>query len=132
MAITIEYNIPELTKVFNKYKPESLRFVSYRTIEFLGVKVREEVNKGYGKKWFFIDPVPLTLESTLVKFYSKTGKAEVDIYPMDDESEGNAPAKYLYPVIGGGSNKVYETRFNQWLKANNYMKRSQFAYPNKK
>ena len=70
MAITIEYNIPELTKVFNKYKPESLRFVSYRTIEFLGVKVREEVNKGYGKKGFFIDPVPLTLESTLVKFYS--------------------------------------------------------------
>ena len=132
MAITIEYNIPELTKVFNKYKPESLRFVSYRTIEFLGVKVREEVNKGYGKKGFFIDPVPLTLESTLVKFYPKSGKAEVDIFPMDDESKGNAPAKYLYPVIGGGSNKVYETRFNQWLKANNYMKRSQFAYPNKK
>ena len=132
MAITIEYNIPELTKVFNKYKPESLRFVSYRTIEFLGVKVREEVNKGYGKKGFFIDPVPLTLESTILKFYPKSGKAEVDIFPIDDESKGNAPAKYLYPVIGGGSNKVYETRFNQWLKANNYMKRSQFAYPNKK
>ena len=132
MAITIKYNIPELTKVFNKYKPESLRFVSYRTIEFLGVKVREEVNKGYGKKGFFIDPVPLTLESTLVKFYPKSGKAEVDIFPIDDESKGTAPAKYLYPVIGGGSNKVYETRFNQWLKANNYMKRSQFAYPNKK
>ena len=66
------------------------------------------------------------------KFYPKSGKAEVDIFPIDDESKGNAPAKYLYPVIGGGSNKVYETRFNQWLKANNYMKRSQFAYPNKK
>ena len=132
MAITIEYNPKELTKEFNKYQPKSLRFVSYRTIEFLGVKVREEVNKKYAKSGFFIDPVPLTLQSTLVKFYSKQKKAEVDIYPMDDESEGNAPAKYLYPVIGGGSNKVYETRFNQWLKANNYMKRSQFAYPNKK
>ena len=132
MAITIKYNVQELTKEFKKYQPKSLRFVSYRTIEFLGVKVREEVNKGYGKKGFFIDPVPLTLESTLVKFYPKSGKAEVDIFPMDDESKGNAPAKYLYPVIGGGSNKVYETRFNQWLKANNYMKRSQFAYPNKK
>ena len=132
MAITIKYNPKELTKQFNKYQPKSLRFVSYRTIEFLGVKVREEVNKGYGKKRFFIDPVPLTLESTLVKFYSKQKKAEVDIYPIEDESKGNAPAKYLYPVIGGGSNKVYETRFNQWLKANNYIKRSQFAYPNKK
>ena len=132
MAITITYNPKELTKEFNKYQPNSLRFVSYRTIEFLGVKVREDVNKKYKKTGFFIDPVPLTLESTLVKFYSKQKKAEVDIYPMEDESKGNAPAKYLYPVIGGGSNKVYETRFNQWLKANNYMKRSQFAYPNRK
>ena len=130
MATTIKYNVQELTKELNKYQPKSLRFVSYRTIEFLGVKVREEVNKGYGKKGFFIDPVPLTLSSTIFKNYQ--GKAEVDIFPIDDESEGNAPAKYLYPVIGGGSNKVYETRFNQWLKANNYMKRSQFAYPNKK
>ena len=130
MAITIKYNVQEFTKEINKYQPKSLRFVSYRTIEFLGVKVREEVNKGYGKKGFFIDTVPLTLSSTIFKNYQ--GKAEVDIYPIDDESEGNAPAKYLYPVIGGGSNKVYETRFNQWLKANNYMKRSQFAYPNKK
>ena len=130
MAITIKYNVQEFTKEINKYQPKSLRFVSYRTIEFLGVKVREEVNKGYGKKGFFIDPVPLTLSSTIFKNYQ--GKAEVDIFPIDDESEGNAPAKYLYPVIGGGSNKVYETRFNQWLKANNYMKRSQFAYPNKK
>ena len=130
MAITIKYNAKEFTKEINKYQPKSLRFVSYRTIEFLGVKVREEVNKGYGKKGFFIDPVPLTLSSTIFKNYQ--GKAEVDIFPIDDESEGNAPAKYLYPVIGGGSSKAYETRFNQWLKANNYMKRSQFAYPNKK
>ena len=100
------------------------------SIEFLGVKVREEVNKNYGSKGFFIDPVPLTLNSTLFKNYDN--KAEVDIFAMDDESKGNPPAKYLYPVIGGGSNKVYETRFNQWLKANNYMKRTQFAYPNRK
>ena len=132
MAITIKYNPKELTKQFDKYQPKSLRFVSYRTIEFLGVKVREDVNKKYGKTGFFVDPVPLTLQSTLVKFYEKTGLAEVDIYPMTDESKGNAPAKYLYPVLGGGSNKVYETRFNQWLKANNYMKKSQFAYPNRK
>ena len=132
MAITIKYNPKELTKQFDKYQPKSLRFVSYRTIEFLGVKVREDVNKKYAKTGFFVDPVPLTLQSTLVKFYEKTGLAEVDIYPMTDESKGNAPAKYLYPVLGGGSNKVYETRFNQWLKANNYMKKSQFAYPNRK
>tara|TARA_Y100001973_G_C5181388_1_gene325136 strand:- start:859 stop:1614 length:756 start_codon:yes stop_codon:yes gene_type:complete len=130
MAITIKYNPQQLTKELNKYQPKSLRFVSYRTIEFLGIKVREDVNKTYAKNKFFIDPVPLTLSSTIFKNYE--GKAEVDIFPIDDESKGNPPTKYLYPVIGGGSNKVYETRFNQWLKANNYMKRGQFAYPNKK
>jgi len=129
MAIEIKYNPKELTKQFNKYQPKSLRFVSYRTIEFLGVKVREDVNKKYGTRGFFIDPVPLTLSSTIFKNYE--GKAEVDIFPIDDESKGNAPTKYLYPVIGGGSNKVYETRFNQWLKRNNYMNKSDFAYPNR-
>ena len=39
----------------------------------------------------------------------KKYNVSVDIFPIDDESKGNAPTKYLYPVIGGGSNKVYET-----------------------
>tara|TARA_R100001463_G_scaffold2233_1_gene9451 strand:+ start:3709 stop:4491 length:783 start_codon:yes stop_codon:yes gene_type:complete len=130
MAIEIKYNPKELTKEFDKYQPKSLRFVSYRTVEFLGLKVREDVNKKYSKKGFFKDPVSLTLRSTVFKNYD--GKAEVDIFPINDESKGNAPSKYLYPVIGGGNTDVYLTRFSQWLHRNNYMRRNQYAFPNKK
>ena len=130
MAIKIEYKPQQFLKEIKKYRPETLRITSYRTIEILGQKVKKDVDKSYSKKGFFIDPVPLTRDSTFAKNYR--GKAQVDIFPQDNKTLfTNTPSNYLYPVIGGGSNKVYETRFNQWLKANHYMKRSQFAYPNK-
>tara|TARA_Y100001972_G_scaffold94938_1_gene116841 strand:- start:545 stop:862 length:318 start_codon:yes stop_codon:yes gene_type:complete len=68
MAIVIEYNPKEFIKEINKYEKKRLRFVSYRTIEFLGEKVVQDVNKKY-KKPFFKDPVPLTLNSTFAKNY---------------------------------------------------------------
>lgn len=131
MAIVIEYKPQQLINEINKYKPATLRITSYRTIEILAEKVKKDVHKKYKQKGFFKDPVPLTLDSTFAKNYR--GKAEVDIFPKDDKTLfTNTPRNYLYPVIGGGSPRVYETRFNQWLKANKYMKRNQYAFPNKK
>jgi len=131
MVIKISYNPRELTKEFDKYQKKSLRFISYRTVEFLAVKVRQDVNKQFSKSGFFIDPVALTKTSTVFKTYKN--KAEADIFIKDNESEfTNIPAKYLFPVIGGGSTKVYKTRFVQWLQANNYMNKNQFPLPNRK
>ena len=129
MAIVIKYNPKEFIKEINKYQKKRLRFVSYRTIEFLGEKVVQDVNKKY-KKPFFKDPVLLTLDSTFTKNYRN--KAEVDIFPKDDKSLfTNTPRNYLYPVIGGGSSLVYQTRFVKWLQANNYMNRNQYPFANK-
>ena len=129
MAIVIKYNPKEFIKEINKYEKKRLRFVSYRTIEFLGQKVVQDVNKKY-KKPFFKDPVPLTLDSTFAKNYRN--KAEVDIFPKDDKTLfTNTPRNYLYPVIGGGSSLVYQTRFVQWLQANNYMNKNQYPFANK-
>ena len=130
MAIVIEYNPKEFIKEINKYQKKRLRFVSYKTIELLAKKVRQDVNKKY-KKPFFKDPVPLTKISTVFKTFTGNGKAEADIFPIDDESKGNAPIKYLYPVIGGGSSLVYQTRFVKWLQANNYMNKNQYPFANK-
>ena len=80
----------------------------------------------------FRDPVDLTLDSI---FYSPRGndiKNKVTFHILKDESKGNAPAKYLYPVIGGGSTQVYATRFLQYLRARNYIKKNQYPYPNTK
>ena len=129
MAIVIKYNPKEFIKEINKYQKKRLRFVSYRTIEFLGQKVVQDVNKKY-KKPFFKDPVPLTLDSTFAKNYRN--KAEVDIFPKDDKTLfTNTPRNYLYPVIGGGSSLVYQTKFVKWLQANNYMNKNQYPFANK-
>ena len=131
MAIVIEYNPKEFIKEINKYEKKRMRFVSYKTIEALAFKVSTDVNKQFSKSGFFIDPVHLTKISTVFKTFTGNNKAEADIFPIDDESKGNAPIKYLYPVIGGGSSLVYKTRFVKWLQANNYMNRNQYPFANK-
>ena len=127
MAIKYTFKPKELTKKLNKYQARSIRFVSYKSIEDLGPQLR---NKNIKQRYkdLFIDPVPFTLNSLLFKNYDN--KAKIDFFTFSDESKSNPPSKYLYPVIGGGSNNVYETRFTQWLKANRYMKRNQYPLAN--
>ena len=127
MAFKYEFKPKELTKKLDKYQARSIRFVSYRSVEDLGRKLRDEnIPQRYQK--LFIAPVEFTLKSIFLKDYDN--KAKIDFNTIDDKSLGNPPAFYLYPVIGGGSNDVYETRFAQWLKANRYMKRNQFPVAN--
>ena len=127
MAFKYTFKPKELTKKLDKYQARSIRFVSYRSIEDLGPLLRDKnIKQRYTD--LFIDPVPFTLNSLLFKNYDN--KAKIDFFTFSDESKGNPPSKYLYPVIGGGSNDVYETRFTQWLKANKYMRRNQFPVAN--
>tara|TARA_B100000242_G_scaffold7859_1_gene5192 strand:- start:9042 stop:9818 length:777 start_codon:yes stop_codon:yes gene_type:complete len=127
MAFKYTFKPKDLSKKLDKYQAKSIRFVSYRSIEDLGPQLRNENIKQRYKE-LFIEPVPFTLNSLLFKNYQ--GKAKIDFFTFDDQSKGNPPSKYLYPVIGGGSNDVYETRFAQWLKANRYMRRNQYPVAN--
>ena len=127
MAFKITFKPKELSKKLDNYSAKSIRFVSYRSVEDLGRKLRDEnIPQRYQK--LFIAPVEFTLKSIFLKDYDN--KAKIDFNTIDDKSLGNPPAFYLYPVIGGGSNDVYETRFAQWLKANRYMKRNQYPVAN--
>tara|TARA_B100000945_G_scaffold294738_1_gene271643 strand:+ start:725 stop:1495 length:771 start_codon:yes stop_codon:yes gene_type:complete len=127
MAFKITFKPKELSKKLDNYSAKSIRFVSYRSVEDLGRKLRDEnIPKRYNK--LFIAPVEFTLKSIFLKDYDN--KAKIDFNTIDDKSLGNPPAFYLYPVIGGGSNQVYETRFAQWLKANRYMRRNQYPVAN--
>ena len=128
MAFKITFKPKQLSKKLDKYQAKSIRFVSYRSVEDLGRKLRDEnIPQRYQK--LFIAPVQFTLKSIFLKDYE--GKAKIDFNTIDDKSLGNPPAFYLYPVIGGGSNDVYETRFTQWLKANKYMRRNQYPLANR-
>jgi len=141
MTFKLTVKIAPLIKEINKYDPKSLRHASYKSakdIAFIiarGGSTKDKTNKRGVPALFreqFRDPVPYTLDSI---FYSPRGtdiKNKVTFNINDDESKGNAPAKYLFPVIGGGSTQVYPTRFLQYLRKRNYIRSDQYPYPNTK
>lgn len=134
LASKITFKAKEFIKEINKYDGKSLRRAVYVSANELGFLVARNKEKGLpfnfkqNKETKFIDPVPLTLNSVLY-FHDKN---KVTFKILDDESKGNSPAKYLYPVIGGGSNKAYLTRFTKWLHRNGYARKDQYPYPNTK
>ncbi len=132
LASKVTFKAKELIKEVNKYDGKSLRRAVYVSVNEIGFLIARSKEKGLpynfkqNKETKFIDPVPLTLNSVL---YS-ADKNKVTLRILDDESKGNSPAKYLYPVIGGGSNKAYLTRFTKWLHRNGYARKDQYPYPN--
>ena len=141
MTFELTIKIAPLVKEINKYDPKSIRHASYKSLKDIafivarGGSSKDQTNKRGVPALFkeqFRDPVPLTLDSI---FYSPRAidiKDKVTFQILEDESKGNAPAKYLYPVIGGGSTQVYATRFLQYLRSRNYINMDQYPYPNTK
>ena len=139
MASKVTFNSKKFIKNFDKYNPKSLRNAVYLTAEELGYFIarggstKDPSKKGlpynfqYGKNKFR-QPVDFTKNSVLYKHR----KNQVDFYLYNKEAKGNAPSKYLYPVIGGGSTEPYPTRFVQYLLRRNYMRKGQYPVANLK
>ena len=133
MATRVTINVASLIKEINKYDAKSLRRSTYQATKRIGFLVAKSDKKGLpfefkSGKNKFRDPVDYTLKS--INYAAE--KNEVTFKVNDDESKGNAPAKYLFPVIGGGSTEVYATRFLQYLRKRNYINPNQYPYPNTK
>ncbi len=132
MASKITINVKPLIDEVDKYSPKSLRNSTYVAAKEVGFLIAKNSQKGLPfeyKKGIvkFIDPVPFTLNS----FLSKPDKNIVTISVKDDQSKVNAPANYLYPVIGGGSTKAFETRFTKFLHRRGFASTNQYPLPNK-
>tara|TARA_R100000353_G_scaffold36657_1_gene29235 strand:+ start:178 stop:984 length:807 start_codon:yes stop_codon:yes gene_type:complete len=132
MASKITINVKPLIDEIDKYSPKSLRNSTYVAAKEIGFLIAKNSQKGlpfeYKKgKVKFIDPVPFTLNS----FLSNADKNKVTISVKDEQSKGNSPANYLYPVIGGGSNKAFETRFTKYLHRKGFASSNQYPLPNK-
>ena len=66
MAFKITFKPKQLSKKLDKYQAKSIRFVSYRSVEDLGRKLRDEnIPQRYQK--LFIAPVQFTLKSIFLK-----------------------------------------------------------------
>ena len=131
MAI-LTYNFSKIQKRFNAYERTQAKFAGKVALTKLGKEFRGKnglIAKSYlGKQGFrpFKSAVFFTLNST---FAVQRG-LELDVGVKDERAitKGNPASKYLYPPIGGGSTKAYDTLFTQYLKNRNFMNKGDYPF----
>ena len=128
MASQININVKPLIKYVDRYNPKSIRRAVYMSTNRVGFLVSKEKIPNKYKQIFKQESQQLTLKS----LNYKADKNKITYSTIKDAGKGNPPSKYLYPVIGGGSNQVYLTTFVRWLHRNNYAFKSQYPIANLK
>ena len=128
MASQININVKPLIKYVDSYNPKSIRRAVYMSTNRVGFLVSKEKIPNKYKQIFKQESQQLTLKS----LNYKADKNKITFSTIKDAGKGNPPSKYLYPVIGGGSNQVYLTTFVRWLHRNNYAFKSQYPIANLK
>ena len=128
----LEYNFSKIQKRFNAYEKTQAKFAGKRALTRLGKEFRGRnslIAKSYlGKQGFkpFQSAVPFTLSST---FAIQSG-LDLRVGVKDERAitKGNPAAKYLYPPIGGGSTRAYDTLFTQYLRNENLINKSDYPF----
>jgi len=83
-------------------------------------------------KRIFIDPVNFTLNSTFtVQRGLELDVGIKDARALGEGGKGNPAAKYLFPPIGVGSGKAYDTLFTQYLRDRDLINKNEYPYPNR-
>lgn len=130
------YDFNKIKKRFNVYEKSQAEFAAKKTLTRLGKEFRGQhglIAQTYlGKHGFkpFKSAVFYTKNST---FAIQNG-LELNVGVKDERasSGGNPASKYLYPPIGGGSTKAYDTLFTQYLKNRNFMNKGDYPFANLK
>ena len=115
MAVTLTFDLKDIQRKLSVYEQTQAKFAGKKTLTKLGKRIKGRegiIAKKY--KMLFRNPVPFTLNST---FTVQRG-LELDVGVKDERAirKGNPAAKYLYPAIGGGSTRAYDTLFTQYLR----------------
>lgn len=130
MAAAVEFNAKKLFKYLNPLEASQLRYAGNIALKRIGFSLaKKEIPDDMER--YFDRPVPFTKRSVNYTVQNDTLTLRVN----RDDSKGNAPSKYLFPVTAagvkniGGSSSVYPTRFPNWLWDKDYINRSQFPIP---
>tara|TARA_Y100001963_G_scaffold74106_2_gene103020 strand:+ start:2775 stop:3551 length:777 start_codon:yes stop_codon:yes gene_type:complete len=113
-------DLKNLNKLTKKYSEKSLRRVVYKTADDAGAAVAGGKGKPDGliaKEYEdrFNNPVPFTLSSV----YYSTSKNTITFHTFNEDGKGTSPARYLFPVIGGGGAEI-PLKFDKWVWNRNY------------
>ena len=130
MASPLVYNFNKIQKRFNAYEKTQANFAGKVALTRLGKELKgkdgliaRSYKGGHGLQKFK-SAVFFTLNSTFTK---QRGLA-LDVGVKNQIEKGNPAGKYLYPVIGGGSTKAYDTLFTQYLRNRNLINKGDYPY----
>ena len=133
--VVFSYNFEKIKKQLNVYERSQAKFAGKKALTRLNRELKGKnglVAKTYktgtltGGK--FRDPVTFTLAST----YGIQAGLDLTVGVKDEKAlgnrKGNPASKYLYPTIGGGSTKAYDTTFTQYLRNKNFIKNTEYPF----
>ena len=124
MAVTILFDLKKFNRFLSVYEQSQAQFAGKVALTKFGQRVKGSQGLAQRYKRIFQEPVPFTLNST----YTMQRGLELDVGVKDQIKKGNPAGKYLFPPIGVGSGKAYDTLFTQYLRDRNLIERSDYPF----
>ena len=129
MAVTILFDLKKFNRFLSVYEQSQTQFAGKVALTKFAKRVKGSQGLRQRYKRIFDRPVPFTLNST---FTVQRG-LELDVGIKDEKGlkgvKGNPAARYLFPPIGMGSGRAYDTQFTQYLRNRNLIKNSDYPIP---
>ena len=125
MATTIVFDIKKFNRFLSIYEQSQAQFAGKVALTKFGKRIKGSQGLAQRYKRIFQEPVPFTTNST---FTVQRG-LQLDIGIKDQIEKGNPAGKYLFPPIGVGSGKAYDTQFTQYLRNRNLIEKGDYPFP---
>ena len=127
MATRIVFYINKFNRYLSIYEQSQTEFAGKRALTKFGQRIKGSQGLAQRYKRIFQEPVPFTLNST---FTVQRGlELDVGIKDQTAITKGNPASKYLFPPIGMGSGKAYDTLFTQYLRDRNLINSTDYPFP---
>ena len=124
MAVTILFDLNKFNKFLSVYEQSQTQFAGKVALTKFGKRIKGSQGLAQRYKRIFDRPVPFTLNST----YTMQRGLELDVGIKDMIEKGNPAGKYLFPPIGVGSGRAYDTQFTQYLRDRNLINNSDYPF----
>jgi len=112
MAVVFKFDTSNFNRRLSLYEETQVNFAGKVALTKLGKRLKGSQGLAQRYMRIFQNPVPFTKNST---FTVQRG-LELDVGIKDRIEKGNPAGKYLFPSIGVGSGKAYDTLFTQYLR----------------
>jgi len=124
MAVVFKFDVSNFNRRLSLYEETQVNFAGKVALTKLGKRLKGSQGLAQRYMRIFDNPVPFTKNST---FTVQRG-LELDVGIKDRIEKGNPAGKYLFPSIGVGSGKAYDTLFTQYLRDRSLINRSDYPF----